>query len=202
MKSGLRQIWLRTKALIRRQRLERDLDEEVAFHLAMREAKNREAGLHAQEPCYAARRQFGNTTQLKERTRDIWTFPWESFWQDVRHAAGVLRKNPGFSAIAIATLALGASSMHVARSGPERSSAADRSGGGCGPGCIAGDVSAPSKLSFRRRPDRSRYLGDSFVHRARRRGSSRTAARAASAASGPDSGPAVRVNRESRSESR
>jgi putative ABC transport system permease protein len=93
---------------VRRKKLVRDLEDEVAFHLAMREERNREEGLDQQAANYAARRQFGNATQIKDQTRDMWTFPsWESFWQDARYAVRVLRKNSGFSVIAIATLALG-----------------------------------------------------------------------------------------------
>jgi putative ABC transport system permease protein len=99
---------LRIQALWKRQQLDRDLDDEVAFHLAMREQKNRAAGAPADEARYAARRQFGNSTSVKETSRDMWTFsPIETFWRDVRYGARLLAKNPGFSLIAILTLALG-----------------------------------------------------------------------------------------------
>jgi predicted permease len=109
MSSGwLNRQWLRITTLWRRRELDRDLEEEMAFHLAMREEKNREAGVAGAEARYAARRKFGNVCNVKERSREMWTFPsMESFWQDVRYGARVLVKNPGFSAIAILTLALG-----------------------------------------------------------------------------------------------
>jgi hypothetical protein len=99
---------LRIAALGRRRQLDRDLDDEVAFHLAMRAEKNRRAGVAGKEAEYAARRQFGNATRVKERSRGMWAFvSLENIWQDVRYGARVLTKNPGFTAIAIVTLALG-----------------------------------------------------------------------------------------------
>ena len=90
----LQQTWLRLKTLWKRPELDRDLGEEVAFHLAMREEKNRLAGVDPEEARYAARRQFGNTSALKENSREVWTFAaLESFCQDLRFGARTLRKN-------------------------------------------------------------------------------------------------------------
>jgi putative ABC transport system permease protein len=101
-------MWRRVRGVIFRRRLEHEVEEELAFHLAMREADYVREGMESGEARAAARRRFGNVTHFKEHTRDMWTFPsLESFWQDARFAMRTLRKAPGFSIVTVAVLAIG-----------------------------------------------------------------------------------------------
>jgi putative ABC transport system permease protein len=101
-------VWHRLTAFFTRGRRARDLDDELAFHLAMRQAEHERDGASAGDARLLAQRQFGNLASLKEQTGDMWKFPsFESLTQDVRYAIRSLIKTPGFSIVAILVLAIG-----------------------------------------------------------------------------------------------
>jgi putative ABC transport system permease protein len=87
---------------------EKDLDRELRDHLELDAEAKMDRGLGANEARYAARRDFGNTTMVKEVTREMWAWNFlERFAQNVRYGLRVIRRNPGFAVVAILTLALG-----------------------------------------------------------------------------------------------
>ena len=101
--------WFRKlKALFRRTRLQGELDEELAFHIEMRGRKFVDQGMSPEQAKRAARLHFGNLTLAREDSRQFWGFRWlEELGQDLRFAFRSFRKNPGSTATAVITLALG-----------------------------------------------------------------------------------------------
>jgi hypothetical protein len=113
------------------------------------------AGMSAEEARYAAMRMFGNATVAKEQTEETWGWTWlERLLQDVRFAMRQIRRAPGFSIIAILTLALGIGANNAVFTLTHGLAVEQTSGAGAGSAGEAGD------RFKRRRPGGSAAHGD------------------------------------------
>ena len=103
----LSQLWRRLLFYLRRDRFDRELEEEMRFHLGMNAKENLAAGISHEEARLAAQRQFGNQTLLQEVSRDMWSFRFlETIAQDLRYGLRMMIKNPGFTVTIVVNLAL------------------------------------------------------------------------------------------------
>src|SRR6185436_6525899 len=104
----LRWISTRLASIVGRDRVERDLERELRFHLDMLTDQHVRAGMDPAAARAAAARSFGQVLRVKEEVRDTWLSRMvETLGQDVRYGLRNLRRNPGFALLVVMTMALG-----------------------------------------------------------------------------------------------
>src|SRR5487761_1149246 len=108
MAAGMHEFLLRLKSLFRKRRMDREFAEELEFHQAMLREKLLREGAPEVEVNSMTKRTFGNAGRWRERLTELWQFrALENFLRDVSFSARLLKKSPGFTAVALLTLAIG-----------------------------------------------------------------------------------------------
>jgi hypothetical protein len=106
--SRIAEIGRRLRALVSRQTIARDLDEEMRLHLELRQRRIEAGGTSADDAYTAARRRFGNAAVIRETAVDAWGWRWlDDLGQDARYALRGFARHAAFALTAIASLALG-----------------------------------------------------------------------------------------------
>ncbi|HEY2012990.1 MAG TPA: ABC transporter permease, partial [Bryobacteraceae bacterium] len=101
-------FWNRFRLRARGGRLETELSDEIRLHREMLEQEFVREGMSPAEASRAAARQFGNTAEVADLSRDVWTFPsFDAFWKDIRFALRLMLRHPLLTGAAVLTMAFG-----------------------------------------------------------------------------------------------